>query len=134
MPAWVVNSIRKRAVVVPSGGNTTVDTDSDPAAVSEIALADGQVSYLNIERLDNGLVVKVYRYVGSRGAMLRGAGTDEYPNTPYTTMGSAGVYEITWPTTLGAGTRTRVSVNSPATAYGEVIFEYDDVYRIFGGR
>jgi len=125
VPAWTKNNIKKRTVTLV--GTTTFDVETDPASIPEAAAADSQIGYLNVEKIDATISLKVYRFQGSRPDLLK-----QIDTAAFTTITAAGVYEIAFNATYGAATKTRISVvNASGTA--EAIFEYDDVYRVSGG-
>lgn len=131
MPAWIRKSINKITKSVPSVGNVIVETD--PTAITEIAAADEQKGYLNIEVMGANVTADLYRWEGARADLLRRL---DPPGTPILQVtgggGGAGVYELPWPTGT-AGAARKVTVELTATVAQEITFELDDVFRTVGG-
>ncbi len=109
MPGWVKKAITKRTVLVTSG--TPVTIESDPAQMTEIAAADEQRGFLNIDSLPLNLVMTVFRYEGARPDALQALDT----TAVLTVTGPfSGVTSFSWSAPAGAARKTRIVLHSTA--------------------
>lgn len=127
MPAWVKKSLQKKSYKIVNPTTTTFETD--PAFVKEIAAADQKRGYLNVEKLDTNITLKVFRHEGGRPDLMRQL---DASGAPHLSITAAGIYEISWTSPSGAAQKCSFEATISAGS-GELIVELDDVYRVSGG-
>lgn len=127
MPAWVKKAITKRTVSVTSGTDVTVH--SDPAQVTEVAAADDQRGFLNIDSLPTNGTMTVWRSEGARADALQSLDS----TAVLTVTGPfSGVKAYSWSSPAGAARKTSVKLSSSSGTL-VITFQLDDVYRTNGG-
>lgn len=127
MPSWVKKAITKRSVNVTAG--TPVIIESDPSQLTEIAAADDQRSFLNIDSLPANLVLTVFRYEGARADALQGLDASAILTI---TGAFSGVKAFAWSAPAGAARKSQI-VLTCSSGTVQCTFEMDDVYRTNGG-
>lgn len=131
MPAWVRKSIVKQSRSVASGAPISITTD--PSLSNEIAAADEQVDWINLESIGTNVTLKFYRHEGARADLLKQL---DASGTPALTIGPSaapGITPLAWPAGA-AGAARKVSIEATCSSGTEsFIIEMDSVYRSTGG-
>lgn len=124
MPAFVRKTIKRKSVTITSTTPVLIAT-YDPRLVGEIAAADDQLDYINVET--NGGATLVYRrHDGASGDLLQNL--DATPQA----VSATGITKVTWPTPAGAARRLDI-LGSVASGSEDVTLECDTVFRVQGG-
>jgi hypothetical protein len=106
MPAWVRNTVKKQSLYLTSAAARRVE--GDPGAVTEMAAADTEVSFVH----------------GARADLMRTVGTHN--------ITAAGLYQFTWPAPLGAAGKVVLEATTSSGSTVEVVVEVDECYRAEG--
>ena len=127
MPAWVRTSIPRVSRQLTA---TPVVLETDPAVVSEIAAADLQQDWINVDILGTPGEIEVYRFEGARSDNLVQL---DPSGSPVMTITAPGTYRVNWPTgPAGAARRLRLECSS-ATGNPTMIVDVETVFRAEGG-
>jgi hypothetical protein len=122
MPAWVRNTVKKQSLYLTSAAARRVE--SDPGAVTEMAAADTEVSFVNVEFIAASTTLTLYQLHGARADLMRTVGTHN--------ITAAGLYQFTWPAPLGAAGKVVLEATTSSGSTVEVVVEVDECYRAEG--
>lgn len=127
MPAWVRTSIPRVSRQLSA---TPVVLETDPSVVSEIAAADMQQDWINVDILQSPGEIKVYRFEGARSDNLVRLDTVA---SPVMTINQPGTYRVNWPSGP-AGAARRLSLECSASSGNPtMILDVETVFRAEGG-
>lgn len=124
MPAYRRQTIKKKTVTVSSSTPTLI-ASYDPAMISEIAGADDQIDFINVEQNASPVTLTYYRYEGARPDLLRAIDTSGQ------SINATGITKVTWTSPLGAASLLDI-YGALASGSGTVTLENDTVFRVSG--
>lgn len=126
MPAWVRTSIPR---VSRQLSTTPIVLETDPSVVSEIAAADLQQDWINVEILGTPGLIEVYRSEGARTDNLVAI---DAPGVPYISINASGTHRVSWPTgPAGAARKLRLEC-SASSGSPTMIVDVETVFRAEG--
>ena len=128
MPAWVRKTVQKITKSVTSG--TAVTLETDPSFVNEIAAADDQVEFLNLESVGSNLTIKVWRHEGARADLLKQLDATGSPVATLTSS-NVGINKIAWDKPAGAARKLSFEI-SCSSGTSSITLENDTVFRTTG--